>query len=225
MRISKLLGPVVLGLAIAVVPGATRGDVTMPLDFTFSGTGATSGSPIAQFTDSGTDTVTLLLTNAITSPTSAFISEWDFNFNPTRDLSTSPLTINHSAGLTANSVSQGLNAFKADGDGNYDISFVFPVSNSDPTRFLPGQTSTYIITGTGISASNFNFGSVGGALGTFLSAAHLQDTTTSDGSLSSGWVGARVPEPSPLLLGLASIAPIAGVGYMRRRRQAGAATV
>jgi hypothetical protein len=76
----------------------------------------------------------------------------------------------------------------ADGDGNFDIQFIFP--DSGITRFEAGETSVYYISynGAGItSASSFNFlSSEGGGQGTHHSAAQVQGITAND---YSGWIG------------------------------------
>lgn len=119
-------------------------------------------------------------------------------------------------GSAPNSIGTGVDAFKADGDGWFDILFDFPPPpGSQNARFTAGETVVYDITYTGpIDVNSFDFSSApGGGNGTFLSAAHVQQT---GGGSGSGWIGAAVPEPATaLLLGGGLVALAAG-----RRRSA-----
>lgn len=148
---------------------------------------------------------------------------WLFNLDPIRSgLNPLSLSFTHQDGLAAALVQQGTNAFKADGDGFFDISFVFP--NMPPgARFTAGSFSVYLISGiAGLAAESFNFDSVlGGGNGTWTSAAHIQGIGTNN--QFSGWIGGNgvteVPEPSTLILLLSSL----GLGLAFRRHAAPAA--
>ena len=143
------------------------------------------------------------------------VGEWDFNFNPTKTLAN--LAIAYVSGTAANSVSKGVNAYKADGDGYYDIEFSFPTSGD---TFGAGDLAVYTLTlAAGLVPEDFKFLSdPSGGAGPFYSAAHVQSIGTAGGS---GWVsgdpstGVLVPEPvTMILLGLGLL----GVGIAVRKR-------
>jgi hypothetical protein len=106
-------------------------------------------------------------------------------------------------------ISQGVNGFKADGDGEYDINLSFTTGGNTNKTFTGGDSLQYTISGSGISASSFDFLShPAGGHGPFITAAHIQNTTGA-GSGGSGWVADSVggtihlqdvPEPSSFLL-------------------------
>ena len=90
------------------------------------------------------------------------------------------------------SAATGVNKFKADGDGNYDIKVSFTTSGN---VFKAGESVTFQISslvGLNLEESMFNQLSVGGAKGSFHTAAHVQ--ALSNGG--SGWIG-DTPEPPP----------------------------
>jgi hypothetical protein len=199
--------PVVAALW-ALTPSSAKADTLYFLPSnTFSGT-APAGSLSASFTDVAGG-VQLVITSSLASgenldPGKALY----LNINPAK----SPLLSGLTFALTANtgfseasSVMTGEDAFKADGDGFYDISFAYSPSTK---AFTTGESQTYLITtSTGsISASDFtNFDStMGGGAGTWLAAIHVQNTPS--GGSGSAWVGGTpsqvVPEPSSLVLGL-----------------------
>jgi hypothetical protein len=178
--------------AFSLVPATARaGSLTINLDYVFSGATPNSTGTFltATFLDGAdcvggaclTDTVQLILTASLEGA-GEFVTEWDFNS------SVLPLSITQNTGDAA-TILQSSNAFKADGDGNYDLSFVF---SSSPPRMEGTDTATFTITGTGITVATFDqlsFGS-GGSGGPFRSAAHIQGIANSTGGgTCSGWVG------------------------------------
>lgn len=225
---SLLMAAAVAALALQTSL-AVADTVTFELDYEFSGGEQPSGTAPwlrAVFEDVGANQVTLTLESLLNSGRE-FVSEWDFNFSP--DTSVGGLAITHQSGVQADSVSTGTNAFKADGDGWFDIQFLFPQSGD---RFTQGSTSVYQISGSGINAQSFNHTSApGGGNGTYYSAAHVQGI--GPGARLSGWIGAAgsvvdedepigggaaVPEPSSMaLLGMGCLSML-GVGWRRKAR-------
>lgn len=96
----------------------------------------------------------------------------------------------------------GSNAFKADGDGFYDLQVMFPSSGGShgPDRFAPGETVVFTVSAVGITPESFlAFSAPGGGAGPFQVAAHVISIDSQDGQ--SGWISDQpVPEPATLLL-------------------------
>jgi hypothetical protein len=114
------------------------------------------------------------------------------------------------------SISQGIDGYKADGDGEYDIKFGFTPGGNVSKTFTTGDSLKYTITGTGLTAASFAFLSTpAGGHGPFYFAAHSQNTT-GQGSGGSGWITGPeiVPEPSAALLG--TLACLGAVFFRRR---------
>ena len=96
----------------------------------------------------------------------------------------------------------GSNAFKADGDGFYDLQVMFPsdLGSHGPNRFAPGETVVFTVSATGITPESFlSFSAPGGGSGPFQVAAHVISIDSQSGQ--SGWISDQpVPEPAALLL-------------------------
>jgi hypothetical protein len=215
-----LKGAIALPLLIMFAPAQSEAlQITFDLNVEFSGATPPAGTPPwlrATFDDGGgSGSVTLTLT-ALNLTGTEFVTEWDFNsaVDPTT------LTIVQNTGPTA-TISQGSNAFQADGDGLFDIEINF-ASGPPAARFGSGDTATFTITDTTITANTFNlFSAPGGGHGPFHTAAHVQGIGTAGND--SGWIGdtggtgtgtgTPVPEPSSLfLLG----GGLVGLGFVRR---------
>ncbi|MCI0749539.1 MAG: hypothetical protein L0Y32_03185, partial [Nevskiales bacterium] len=114
------------------------------------------------------------------------------------------LSFTYVSGVIATDIDQQSNAFKADGDGKYDIVVDYP----NGSGFDANMASVYDITGIStLTADSFYYLSFpSGGHGPFLSAAHVQNTGDGDGS---GWVApVVVPVPAAawlLLSGLGSL--------------------
>jgi hypothetical protein len=182
----------------------------MTLDVPFDGT-VPSGFPTVTITQDGANQVLVSMSTIPLSGTE-FVSEWSFNVNladPTI------LNFGYVSGIAVTSIGTGLDAFKADGDGFYDIIFNYPTAEAG--RFVAENTSVYRIIANGLTVADFAVGSVGGNKGSFYSATHVQ--AKADGS--SVWLGADdtttvlIPEPATmLLLGLGLL----GLGIAVRKR-------
>jgi hypothetical protein len=152
----------------------------------------------AVFTDTAVNTVQLTMSTVNLSG-SEFVSGWYFNLNPA--FSTANLSIiqsSSSGAFTAPAISRGTDAFKADGDGKYDILFSFATAGDSTARFTTGDSLTITLTGIiGLTASDFNFMSApAGGHGPYVAAAHVQSITGG----YSGWVDpstVTIPGDSP----------------------------
>jgi hypothetical protein len=133
------------------------------------------------------------------------------NLNPAFDATKLNFTyVSGSGGFDLPSIIEGTNAFKADGDGKYDVLFNFTSNSNDKHQFTQGEWFTYNITGiTGLTAADFQYLSMpAGGVGPFYAAAHVQRIGNND---ASGWISPTgitpltpVPEPSAAsLVGLA----------------------
>jgi hypothetical protein len=145
---------------------------------------------------------------------SEYVSEWYINLDP---------ALNPSNLVFSNPIKTGdfdlpklafaLNAYKADGDGFYDIKLTFSPKNSE--RFNYGEKLSYQVSYSGgtIEETSFSFLSEpGGEIGPFTSAAHVRGTVK-NGS-GSAWISS-VPEPTTALYTMVA----AGICLTVRRRR------
>ena len=208
-----------LGVALCVARAPTAQAMVMfNYDYTFSGTFPAGEAPwlTATFENLQTDYVRLTMSTAGLRG-NEFVSGWYFNLDPyvtPLSISRSPLDPDPAdANPFLLSPPAGLHAYKAGGDGYYDIVFVFPTS-SGPQRFSAGETVIVDFEAEGLTEDYFQSLSFPGGhskSGPFLSAAHVQGIGE-----YSGWVApaSPVPEPSTLLL-LAS--GLVSLPFIRRR--------
>jgi hypothetical protein len=223
------VGILVFFCLIAFSINTANADIILGANFEFSGGSAPASGTTpwiqAQFSDVSPGTVELTLSTPNLTG-SEFVSDWDLNidasFNPanlTFTLSGNPDSIT----LPTTPIPTGIDSFKADGDGLYDIKFAFSTAGNS-VRFTGGKSISYTITSSqpGLSASLFNVLSTpAGGHGPYLMAAHVQNTPTiivKGNTVNSGWIAplAPVPEPSTIiLLGLAAF----GFAFAWRRQR------
>jgi hypothetical protein len=203
----------------------------MNLNFEFSGATPPAGSApwlTATFQDNadngaipvGTVRLTMSAANLVANE---FASVWNFNLNPSLTPGLLTFTPVNIAAVASVGISTGVDAFKADGDGYFDISFDFPPPpGAFAGKFTSGESVVYDITygGAGFGVNSFSFGSApGGGNGTYLTAAHVQGIGSSAGG--SGWIGpvnppGAVPEATSFIIWSMLIVG-AGMRASRRR--------
>lgn len=194
----------ILGTVSAVWSANATAGVLYEFNNVYSGSSVSQAAPWleAAFQDDGPNQVLLTIsaTDLAGGSNPEFLGELDFNFNPNTPSNVNDLSFafqSGSSGITAVAPGTGEDAFKADGDGYYDINFNFKNDSS----FQQGDSLTYLITtapGTSLSAADFAYVSTspGGTSGPFYAAAHIQGGT---GGFSA-WIepgGGPMPVPVP----------------------------
>ncbi|MCK5113891.1 MAG: PEP-CTERM sorting domain-containing protein [Phycisphaerae bacterium] len=213
----QLVCSCVFVLGILFGSGSAHGTMlSFDLSIEFSGATPPVGATPwlkATFDDGGTPgSVNLKLTTPNLSGTE-FVSVWSFNLDPTLNLGDLAFSAPTKTGaFTDPVISTGVDAFKANGDGYYDIKLAFAKGGGTSKRFGVGDAVEYTITGIpSLTSSSFDFLSKpGGGHGPYTTAAHVQ--SIGSGGEDSGWV--TVPEPATMSLVL-----LGGVGILLRRRK------
>jgi hypothetical protein len=189
----------------------------------FSGTPPAASAPWvdAIFQDVAPGVVLLTITNTGLSAAEK-LTEFYINLSPALDpLSLSIANVGSSGGFTLPSINQGLNAFKADGDGKYDVRFNF--AQPPAGAFTGGEYVTYQISGiASLDATDFIYLSQpAGGHGPFYAAGHVQAIDASsitDETCASGWIApttfSEIPIPEPTS---ASILMVVGGIWLTRR--------
>jgi len=182
----KTLTVIAAGLFVLALAPKTEA-LTLTFDTVFSGATPSGSSPYltATFTDAGSNTVNVTLTGSIDA--GEFYTEMGFNLDPALSTASGDWTFNYSDGdAGAPSFNTGTDAFKADGDGFYDMAFVFQTPNAQ--RFTGSEVITFSLVYDGLgtfNANSFNYLSLdAGGHGPFSAAAHVQGIAPN----CSGWV-------------------------------------
>ena len=207
-------------MVFAIVTGGKVSAAQMDLNTVFS-TGAvppySTNTPWLEYRLDNLGPNSVLFTLTATNMTGTEkIGGFYFNFNDTLslpDLSFSAPIIN-AGSFTVPTISKGMNNFKADGDGYYDVLLSFDTSGGLPAYFGNGDSLSYLLTysgsGTMTDASFAFLSAPGGGWGPYYAAAHIQSTP--NGGSGSAWLAslevtyAPIPEPATaaiLTVGLA----------------------
>jgi hypothetical protein len=190
-------------LAFLLLPGvivdqAQSASLVFNLDTTFSGETPKGAAPWirVQFDDIGPNEVRLTI-NADNLVDFEAVTRLYLNFDDSLDvtfLTIDPVDTSASNPQKINKVKDKL---KADGDGFFDILFIFPKGQFD-NRFTKNETVIFDMTYTGVGfmdAGSFGYlSSPGGGAGPYYSAAHIQGISSSicpskDSACESGWIG------------------------------------
>lgn len=207
-KFMTLLG--VIAACVLLSTATVRAD---PVTFVLQGPAFSSNTPAGSInvtiTQSGANSVQLTIVNN----TDGDIDDLYFNnILAGTDWGTA------SGCLQCSAILFGSDAFKADGDGFYDLQVMFPSSGGShgPDRFAPGDTVIFTVSATGITPESFlALSHPGGGAGPFQVAAHVISIDSQDGG--SGWISDQpVPEPATLFLLGSSLVGVAA--HLRRRR-------
>ncbi len=213
------------GSILLLGSGASATIITHTLDVHF-GAELSSGFLTVEYDDTtcGADCVQLTFDSNDLSLSTEFVNDWWINYVDAGEATLDSLMFNYLSGVvaTAPTIVKSLDGLNADGDGLFDIKFDFiPPGPGD--NFDSNEIVIFEITGTGITAADFDYFSVqNGGQGEYLSAAHIGGTCEgapgcTDNDLGSDFVGA-VPEPGSVLLFATGLLVSGGLIRRDRRR-------
>jgi len=193
----KLLGAAVLGYSLA----ASALTLTYNMNAEFSlGTAPAGPAPwvTLSLTDVGQPAGTVKLTiNNVGLLNKENNDETSINYNDALDLTTLSVSLGTKVGtFDSPSVSLSENAYKADGDGFFDVLIDFSPGGNLTKTFGGGESLVLFFTDSdgGLSPNDFAFLSLdAGGHGPFAGAAHIQNTGASGSG--SGWIAGPVGGP------------------------------
>ena len=217
----------VLTLAVLIrAAQANAGGLIFQFDNTYTGTSPTGSGPWVTATFQDEPNGVLLTVNNSGLTGGEFLGSLYLNVNPSDSTLLQNLTFTEqsaSAGVALPTIQAGNNAFKAGGDGKFDIVFNFATANAG--RLGAGEQITYLISGiSGLTANDFDFNSTPASGNPpFVGAIHVQGI----GNGNSGWVDPSlgaivvpVPEPGTNALLLLAASLIGGRYWWLRRARA-----
>ena len=141
------IGVAAAGLGLLIPSSARAAAITFDLVFEFSGGTAPEGAApwLTVTLDDGGTPGSVDLTLADTNLTgSEFVFEWELNLDPALDLNALVFSAPTKTGaFTDPIINTGVDAFMADGDGFFDIQFLFDNTDGAPTRFGVGDSVDY----------------------------------------------------------------------------------
>jgi len=220
VNFKKHLLPAAALLAAVIVAPAQAATVTFNYDLSFGAVSPDGPAPwaTAVFDDGGSAGSVTLTMSVAASVNLADITQMYFNLDPALDPTSLLFSRIGGTGPTAanTDIDTGIDAYKADGDGLYDILFDFPPPpGQNAAKFNAGEDLVYEITGIGgLTASDFNFFSTpDGGTGPFLSVARFQSTGFD--TEGSDWVAA-VPVPAAVWLFGSGLLGLVGVARRKR---------
>jgi hypothetical protein len=215
---------VALATSFALLSASAVGAATLTfgLDIPFSDADRPAGSRpwiTAIFDDSFGDANTVRLTlSAHDLVSEESVGNWLFNFDSVLDPTLLTFTVVDNAAAVPNAIETGVDKFKVNGDGRYDILFDLPPpEGSFSSRLTAGETIVYdigYISPITVAAFDFFSARGKGGQGEFKTTAHILGIgPIAEGS---GRIG-HVPEPSTVLLVAAGLV---GLAFNRGRRRA-----
>ena len=215
-RVTKCaIGAVLVLLASAA--GVHGSIIIFTANYEFSGTGVSPEGTAPWLTvtiDDGvndTDGIVTLTFQATNLTGSEYVDKLYLNLDPILDPTKLQFTSPVQTGtFELPGISKDVNAYKADGDGEFDIEFSFATVEDD--RFGADEAVKYTVSGiAGLTADSFDFPSNPKKSGdpSFPFAAHVNSIGP---GAKSGWVS--TPEPATMALMAAGFGLIA----VRRRR-------
>jgi hypothetical protein len=223
-RLALTAVPAALLLATSAVPTQAATVVTFTYTQSFGAVAPDGPAPYATatFDDGGVEGAVTLTMQVAPTVGEADVTQMYFNLDPSLDPTLLSFTRDSGTGPSAanTDILTGVDAFRAGGGGFYDILFDFaPPPGRNSLRFNAGESLTYMITGSGITADSFSVfetpGPGRGNPGPFHSVAKFQST----GFNQSGgdWVGAT---PVPAAFWLFGSGLLGMIGFARRKKAA-----
>lgn len=218
----RLLRAAIMAAAVVVLgtsPASAGYSITLNTEFSGTGTANVGFATMEWHNSGGGVLVTLTGLNPAAPNNNFKITEFDFNI---KSSAIAGAGITQLTGPTAGFQSPETqfivqDAFKADGDGFFDVGLLFPNSG---TTFGAGSVATFQL--TGVTEDDLLDVSVNGPAGKtgFYVAAHVQSIGAGGGQ--SGWYTGQPgpnPVPAPPSVILAGIGVLGFGGWARLRRK------
>jgi len=201
----------IAALSVIPVSNVQATIVSLNMGVIFTGDGVpTNPAPWlkATFDDGGSSGSVVLTITAVGLTGGEKVNEVLFNLDPALNPAQLAFSAPTKTGSFADpDISKGVDSFKADGDGYYDILIAFSTKNQE--AFYGGDAVKYTITLASLTANSFVFVSApGGGTGQYITAAQIQALGTSG---NSAWV--TTPEPATL-----SLLAFGAAALLRRRK-------